>query len=211
MRLLDSVKLSSDLTPVYRIAATVAEHAEKLQTVELDVQTLNAALDEGVWKEQVAEHADEVARWQQGSTAARFMFAGAADVWKQWNSPRGILGELLRLLRANRRSDLPRVQQIADQLGDARAVDALIDETDRREVGRPGKRISGRARRQLEDRLDEVRKLALSWLHVMKARPDGTGFVERSLRKLRSDVERPRSRRPRRDNTATRNATRLAT
>ena len=54
--LLRRVELSGDLTPIYRLANAVANHAEKLQGVRLDVTMLSAILDESVWKDRVAKH-----------------------------------------------------------------------------------------------------------------------------------------------------------
>ncbi len=187
--LLRRVELSGSLTSVYRLAATVADHAEKLQTVHLDVPTLTAILDEGVWKDRIAAHAEAVAHWREGATAATLLFAGAGAVWQHWLGARGILGELARLLVADRAADAPRVQRITDLLDDRKAVHTLIEDTDRHAVGRHGESISGRALAQLESRLDAPRDLARAWLRIMEARPGGAGFVEKTVERLRSAVD----------------------
>ena len=80
--LLRRVELSGDLTPIYRLANAVANHAEKLQGVRLDVTTLSAILDESVWRDQVAKHIEDVGRWRSSAGAATFLFAPASHVWK---------------------------------------------------------------------------------------------------------------------------------
>ena len=82
--LLQCVELSDGLTPVSRLAGAVAIHAEKLQTIRLDLPTLTAILDESAWKDRIAQHADEVARWRSSTTFAKFLYAPAGAVWKHW-------------------------------------------------------------------------------------------------------------------------------
>ena len=190
IRLLRRVELSGELTPVFRLAAVIADRAEKLQGVYLDVPTLTAILDEGVWKDRIAAHAQDVKTWREGAAAARFLFAGASAVWHQWLGARGILGELARLLAADRVDDMPRVQELADLLGDRKAIHTLIEDTDRRSVGRYGERISGRALTQLENHLEAPCDLALIWLRIMEARPGSAGFVETAVEDLRRSVDK---------------------
>ena len=187
--LLRGVELSGDLTPVYRLATVVADHAEKLQTVHLDIPILTAILDEGVWKDRIAAHAEAVARWREGAAAARLLFAGAGAVWQHWLGAKGILGELVRLLATDRVVDIPRVQKIAELLGDKKAIHTLIEDTDRHAVGRHGESISGRALAQLESHLAPPSELARTWLRIMEARPGGAGFVETTVEHLRRGVE----------------------
>ena len=190
IRLLRRVELSGELTPVFRLAAVIADHAEKLQGVYLDVPTLTAILDEGVWKDRIAAHAQEVKTWREGAAAARFLFAGASAVWHQWLGARGILGELARLLAADRVDDIPRVQELAELLGDRKSIHARIEDTDRHSVGRYGESISGRALTQLENHLEAPRNLALTWLRIMEARPGSAGFVETTIEDLRRSVDK---------------------
>ena len=183
--LLRRVELSGDLSPIYRLAGAVADQADNLKTVRLDVPTLTAILDEGVWKDRIAAHCEDVAHWREGAGAATFLFTGAGAVWQQWLGRRGILGELTHLLATGRPGDTQRVQEIANLLDDRRAVHALIGETDRHAVGRHGESISGRALNQLESRLAEPRNLARDWLRIMEVRPGGAGFLETAVEDLR--------------------------
>ena len=183
--LLRRVELSGDLSPIYRLAGAVADQADNLKTVRLDVPTLTAILDEGVWKDRIAAHREDVAHWRESAGAATFLFTGAGAVWQHWLGRRGILGELTHLLTAGRAGDTQRVQEIANLLDDRRAVHALIDATDRHAVGRHGDSISGRALNQMESRLAEPRNLTRDWLRIMEARPGGAGFLESAVEDLR--------------------------
>ena len=188
--LLRQVELSGELSPVYRLAGAVADQADNLKTVRLDVPTLTAILGEGVWKDRIAAHCQNVEQWREGAAAATFLSTGAGAVWQQWLGRRGILGELTDLLATPRTDSIQRVQEIANLLDNRRDIRARIEETERRAVGRYGESISGRALSQLESRLAEPRDLALDWLHIMEARPGGAGFLETAVEGLRKVLDR---------------------
>lgn len=188
--LLRRVELSGHLAPVYRLSSAVADHAEDLQGVDLDVLTLAALLDEGVWKDRFAQHTEAVTRWRDTAPAARLLFAGAASVWQHWLTPKGMLGELGRLLVSDRAAHVKRVTEIVRLLDDHRALRDFVDKTDRNVLGRRGERITGRAFRQLDKRLDDPRALAHSWLRIMGAKPGDAEFVGETVEKLRVAVQR---------------------
>ena len=185
--LLRRVELSDGLTPVFRLAGAVATHAEKLQTIRLDLPTLTAILDEGAWKDRIAKHADEVARWRSSAKFAKFLYAPAGAVWKHWLRD-GILAELDHLLLTDEAAHMERVREIVSQLADKRSVDDLIKHTDRKEIGRRGQRITGRALSQFQSRLAEPLALARAWLRLIEAKPGGAGFVEGLVEQLHRDI-----------------------
>ena len=83
---------------------------------------------------------------------------------------------------------MERVRQIVDQLADKRSVDDLIKNTDRKEIGRRGQRITGRALSQFQSRLAEPLALARAWLRLIEAKPGGAGFVEGIVEQLHRDI-----------------------
>ena len=186
--LLRRVELSDGLTPVLRLADAVAMNAEKLQTVRLDLPTLTAILDESAWKDRIAKHADEVAQWRSSAMFAKFLYAPAGAVWKHWLKDGGILAELERLLSTDETAHMERVRQIVDQLADKRSVDDLIKHTDRKEIGRRGKKITGRALSQFQSRLADPLAHARAWLRLIEAKPGGAGFVESLVEQLHRDI-----------------------
>ena len=88
--LLRRVQLSGGLAPVYRLANAVADQAEKLQGVRFDVSTLMSILDEAVWQDRIDAHFEKVAVWRSSAPSARFRYAPAGAVWRQWISRKGI-------------------------------------------------------------------------------------------------------------------------
>ena len=187
--LLRRVEFSDGLTPVFRLAGAVAKHAEKLQTVRLDLPTLTGILDEGAWKDRFARHADEVTRWKSSATFAKFLYAPASAVWQHWLRDGGILDELAHLLSSDEAAHEERVRQIVDQLTDKRSVNDLITNTDQKEIGRGGQRIMGRALSQFQSRLAEPLALARAWLGLMEAKPGGAGYVHGIVKQLHSDID----------------------
>ena len=188
--LLRRVELSGDLAPVYRLANTVADYAERLQSVHLDVWTLSTMLDEGVWKDRIAAIAEKAATWRDGASAATFLFAPASYVWQHLLGKSGVLRELARLLASNRARHMPRVREIADLLENRKAVHELIHDTDQQQRHSHGNQIDGRALTQLDNRLEEPRDLAQEWLRTMEARPGGAGFVETTVDALRGAIDK---------------------
>ena len=186
--LLRRVELSGGLSPVYRLANTVADYAEQLQSVHLDVPTLSTMLDEGVWIDRIAAIKERVATWREGAAAATFLFAPAGYVWQHLLGKSGVLGELDRLLGSDRPAAVSRVREIAGLLDDRKAVHELIHGIDQRRPERHSHAIDGRALAQLENRLEEPRALAHEWLRTMVARPGNAGFVENTVDALRRAI-----------------------
>ena len=161
--LLRRVELSGDLTPIYRLANAVANHAGKLQGVRLDVTTLSAILDESVWRDRVEKHIEDVARWRSSAGAATFLFAPASHVWKQWLSGRGILSELALHISTDQPTHAPRVKEIVNLLTNRKSISDLVENTYRQNLGRRRGSITGRALSQFEGRLTNPVNLAKDW------------------------------------------------
>ena len=186
--LLRRVELSGDLTPIYRLANAVANHAEKLQGVRLDVTTLSAILDESVWRDQVEKHIEDVGRWRSSAGAATFLFAPASHVWKQWLSRGGILSELANLISTDQPTHASRVNEIVNLLTNRKSVSNLVETTSKVDLGRRGGSITGRALSQFEGRLTTPVNLAQDWTRIIEARPGGARFVEGNVERLRRDM-----------------------
>ena len=186
--LLRRVELSGDLTPIYRLANAVASHAESLQGVRLDVTTLSAVLDDGVWKDRVARHIEDVTTWRSSAGAATFLFAPASRVWKQWLTGSGILSELARLISTDEPAHAPRVNEIVNLLTNRKSVSDLVDNAYRKNLRRRGGSITGKALSQFEARLTTPIDLAQDWMRIIDAKPDAARFVQGKVERLSRDV-----------------------
>ena len=186
--LLRKVRLSGELSAVFRLATEIARQAEPLKAVEIDLSTLTVILDEGAWKDRMDEHRLAVAQWQEGASSATMLFVGAGVVWQQWLGSRSILGELCELLKTDQPASTMKVREIVKRINDQGAVRRLVDETYRDAAGKRN-RIEGKARSQLVKHLHEPLELAEQWLRIMAARPGGSGFLESTVANLRNAVE----------------------
>ncbi|MDE0443582.1 MAG: hypothetical protein OXL38_15895 [Gammaproteobacteria bacterium] len=183
--LLRRVELSVDLTPVYRLAGAVADEAEKLQGVHLDVPTIAAILDEAVWHDRLEAHFDDVARWRSSAASATFLYQPAGAVWRHWLADGGILAELARLISSDQLANGDRVNGLSEKLASRRSVASLIENT--RQAGR-GRSVTGRALSQFESRLAPFLQLVDAWRHIIAAKPDGTGRTGAAVERLRRNV-----------------------
>lgn len=184
--LLRRVELSVDLTPVYRLAGAVADEAEKLQGVHLDVPTLAAILDEAVWHDRLEAHFGDVARWRSTAAAATFLYQPAGVVWRRWLADGGILAELASLISTDRVDNTDRVNGISNKLASRRSLASLIENTRR---GGRGRSITGRALSQFESRLATLLELVDAWRRIIAAKPDGTGRTGAAVERLRRNVD----------------------
>ena len=187
--MLRRVDLAGDLTPVYSLGDAIAGHAEVLKGVRLDVATLSAVLDEGVWRDQLDNHLAQLQQWQSSAEAANFKYGGASLVWKNWLTPAGIVGELTALVSGTDAKSAPRVREIVDQLSDRKSVDELVQATFRAERASERGKIVGPALAQIVRRLDGLTGLACKWLAIVEAIPTIDGFVGKATRRLRRDIQ----------------------
>ena len=186
IRLLRRVEFSRGLAPVRSLAYAVAACAETLLGGRLDVATLTAILDGGLWSDWIGATRERVERWHQGAVSASFI-GPAQAVWKHWLSSGGRLGELRRLLMVGTADDAPSVREIVAVLGDPKSVRDLVEVT-HRALGRSGASIVGDAFEQLERHLNEPRDLAERWLRIMDARSSGGRGLEGEVERLRDGV-----------------------
>ena len=188
IRLLRRVEFSGRLAPVRSLAYAVAACAERLQGGRLDVATLTAILDVGLWSDWIGDTRERVEKWRERAGSATFIFGPARTVWQHWLSSSGALGELSRLLTNGTADDAPRVRELLATLRDSKAVRELIDDTDR-ELGRHGGNIVGRALSQLQRHLNEPCELAERWLRIIDAGPSGGRGLEAEVERLRDGVD----------------------
>ena len=189
--MLQGVKLSGELTPVYRLAEAIAGYTQYLQGIHFDVPRLNSILDATVWEDRLKGHAEQVKEWRNATGSEQFLFKPAALVWKHWIHKGGILFELAGLISGDRKASVPRVREIVDELADNRKFTHLVHHTHRNSLGlKSGGKISGRAFAQLEGDAEKTIKLARKWLRIIESKPGSEGFIEGKVAAVRGDVEK---------------------
>ena len=184
--LLRQVNLPDSLTPVCDLAVAVAEHAERLQHVRLDV-SLFGQFD---WSEQMGGVRARTRDWLGKAKNQRILYGPAHRVWLNWLGEAGCLGKLAALILDPDSGGKREIEENLDQLTERKSFDNLVEETDKRIRSRKRGSIEGRARPQLEQHVGPLIDLAAEWLRLMDAAPDArTNFVDRNLKSLRRTVD----------------------
>ena len=183
--LLRRVNLPDSLRPLCDLAVAVAEHAERLQHVRLDVSLFG----QFEWSEQVESVRARTRDWLRKAKDQRILYGPAHRVWMNWLGEAGCLGKLAAVILHADPGGKREIEDILEQLAAKKSFDNLVEETDRRI--RPQKRgsIEGRARPQLEQHVGPLIDLASQWLRLLDAAPDSRpNFVDRNLKSLRRIV-----------------------
>ena len=186
--LLRRVSVSSEgLAPVYQLAKTMAEHADRLQGVRLD-SSLFRATGGGYWQEAFDAFAVRVGEWRNRAASKHNLFGRADRVWHDLLSDNGCLAELAALVRRDHGSDRSRVEAICKQIRDRRAFSELVQRTDRK--GRGVDPIQGRALKQLWNDVQPALEFGAEWLRMMDLKPNPSGYVSQRIEALRKDLDR---------------------
>ena len=191
LSLLRRFEASTRFSTVYDFTDAVVRGAEPLQTVHLRVRELQSALDETAWADNLEDHKRRVRIWGDEASGKRVLFGPAQQVWRFWQSKRGILSELAEHCCQIDKAAMPRVREILNELEDAHKFKVLVRSTDRNDLGRnTGNDIEARALTQLRGRVDPIVGLANEWLRLIETRPNPEGFIEKKIRHLLQDVVR---------------------
>ena len=184
--LLRGVSLSGSLGPVYRLATTVADHADRLQGVRLHA-TFFRPSHTGTWQERFDALAGRVRAWHAGADSKHNIYGPATRVWRDLLA-RGPLAKLVRFISAPDRSARPDVEAIHKRINDQRTFNHLVHRAD--EQGRRRNPIQGRALKQMWTDVQPAVDLSSQWLSLMDTRPDTAGFISHRMDTLHSDLKR---------------------
>ncbi len=180
------LELSSAFSSVYELAEVVANHAESLQAISLDVARVRGALSKTAWQYQVEQHMEAVQQWLRNAGSQRILHGPTQRVWKHWQRKDGILGELVDLLLNIDQTNQDRVREIQAKLEDRQAYVTLVNYTDRIQLGRKtGKNIEGRALTQLRKHTVPILEFLRNWHRLLAAKPDPTNYIDRTIVSLR--------------------------
>ena len=173
------------LTPVYTLATTIANHADRLQGVRLDATRIRSALLGG-WEDEFATFVARVGDWRKRAESQRIIFHRANRVWRDLFAENGCLAELIELISADDPLNNDKIEAVCKQIGEQKSFNDLVQKTDRR--GRKGNPIEGRALKQLWDHVQPAIELSNEWIGLMNAKPDPKGFVAGRIEALSRDI-----------------------
>ena len=183
--LLRRVSVPEGLTSVYELATVIADHADRLQGVQLNATLLTTTLRDS-WQDEFRTFAARVGDWCNRAESRRNLFHRARLVWTDLLSGNGVLGELIALIVRDDTANSVRVEAIQKQIGEQRTFNDLVQKTDR--SNRKGDPIQGRALKQLWDHVQPAIDLSKEWFSLMDAKPDPKGFVVQQIETLRGDL-----------------------
>lgn len=185
--MLRRISTPESLTPVYDLAKSAADHADRLQGIRLDATLIRTTL-RGGWQDEFTMFSARVQDWCKRAKSQRIIFHRANRVWHDLLSERGCLAELIGLISKDDAGGSDRIEAIRKQIGDQKAFNELVHRTDRKY--RKGNPIQGSALKQLWDHVQPAIDLSTEWLHLMGAKPDSKGFVVERIEALRRDLLR---------------------
>jgi len=186
--LLRRVSVSSEgLAPVYELAMSLADHADRLQGVRLDSSFFRAA-GGGNWQEEFDSFVIRVGEWRTRAESKRNLFARADRVWHELLSGNGCLAELTALISRDDGTGRSRVEDIRKQIRDRKAFNELVLRTDKK--GRKGDPIQGRALKQLWNDVQPALGLCAEWMRLLdvKSNANTRSYVNRRIDALRKDL-----------------------
>ena len=185
--LLRRIRVSEGLESVYRLAAVVADHADRLQGVRLDASLLQATLS-GTWRQEFESFVTRVQDWRTRADSKRNLYGRADRVWRDLLDSGGCLSELTELMSGDERADGDRVEVIRKQIGNRRAFEDLVRRMDRDRNRHRSDPIQGRALKQIWNDVQPAVTLSSEWLRLMDAKPKSTGFIDRRIDALGKEI-----------------------
>ncbi len=180
-----------DLAPVCDLATAVAERAERLQRIRLDVSLFGAAFSQSGWSERMEGLRARTQDWLGRARNQRILYGPAHRVWKHWlgeSSRLRTLAGLITEANSGKRRAVE-VEEICEELRAPKSFRKLVEDTD--SAIRTLKRgsIEGRALPALQQHVQPLLGLADEWLRLVAVKPDPKmNFVERNLDALRRTV-----------------------
>ena len=189
--LLRRVNLPDPLAPVCDLATAVAERAERLQRIRLDVSLFGAAFSQSGWSERMEGLRARTQDWLGRARNQRILYGPAHRVWKHWLGESSRLRTLAGLITEADPGNRPaaKVEEICEELRAPKSFRELVEDTD--SAIRTLKRgsIEGRALPALQQHVQPLLGLADEWLRLVAVKPDPKmNFVERNLDALRRTV-----------------------
>ena len=189
--ILQSIRLSGDLEPVYKLADAIAGNAKLLQrTVRFGADRLKNALDADAWDVRWEEHKNRVTEWRAALQNEKFLYGPARKVWQQWQQSGGILSDLINAVSGDSVDSIDGVRKILGTLSDHKKLHKLVQKTHRNELGSKGERIFGRGLKQIEGDAAKAVNLGRNWLVLMNSRPDTRDHADQVAEQLRKDISR---------------------
>lgn len=141
----------------------------------IDPTVLKRVKDQAAWDRELKDLEDRAKDWASRAPRATMLFAAATTVWQTWQKPGEPIHSLIRPVKEGDFSKEQEVREAIKYLADPQDLRKLVDDTDRRVLGRTkGQPIIAKAYGQLQSKVGEALDLAREWLALLEIRPGET-------------------------------------
>ena len=175
---------------LYELCTAVADFGDRLQPLEPAI--LREVKSEAAWSENVVAVQARASDWLEKAAQAKISYAPASRVLWKWLERGQPIQTLLQPVRQDDQSKLDAVRACIVRLSDVREAKKLVDDTDRKILGRRlGNPITAGALAQLQAHLEDASAIAREWvaLHDQKL-GKAKGFKLGIAERIRADVAR---------------------
>jgi hypothetical protein len=175
---------------LYELCSAIADFGDRLQPLEPAL--LREVKGEAVWSESVAALQGRAAEWLQKAAQAKISYAPASRVLWKWLERGQPINSLLQPVRQDDHSKLGSVREAILRFSDAREAKKLVDDTDRKVLGRRlGSPITAGALAQLQVHLGDAIAMARDWVSLNDQKLGRSkGFKLGVAERIRTDVAR---------------------
>jgi hypothetical protein len=178
------------LPRLYAYCTRLAREAERAQS--LDFETLRKVKEYVSWKQRLDSLRQEAADWLKNAPEeVRISYAPALWVWQHWLR-KGLILNLLTAITDDRVADLDQIEQLLDRFATPKSIRLLVKKTARADLDKPylGEfNFNDHSVDNLMEAIEEVRKLALTWVEIQKTRPHpSSGYLQRAAEELGTEL-----------------------
>jgi hypothetical protein len=173
---------------LHQVRQTCEDFAQRAQGFHLEAATFKTPRESAEWQRQVDVVKEEAQAWLERAPSMKMLFQAASQVWQQWLKTDGLIWKMLTPVAQGQSENLESVSRVIASVSTANALERLIQESDRRSIGKRGNEIHTRALSQMSSRVQEAIHLARRWIALEEQRPKKTGTLHRLIDDLRIQV-----------------------
>lgn len=173
---------------LHQIRQKCEDFSQRSQGFHVDAATFKTPREGGEWQRQIKIVREEARAWLERAPSMKMLFQAASQVWQLWLKSDGLIAKLLTPVAQGQSENLESVFEAIGSVSTTVELERLIQETDRRTIGRRGEEIHTRARSQLSARVGEALQLARRWVALEEQRPKKANVLHQLIDDLRAQV-----------------------
>ena len=184
--LMRTLRLGHGLSNIYALTQEMVSVSERLQGLDLSV--IHPVRESTAWQSEMEQLINEVMAWRDiQAPSMSYLYAPATAVWKVLIRPDGHLGRIVKAIVENEKGSVKEVARAIEDLSDPASLRRIIDEIDRKEIGRrKGEPIHARAFSQLKKHAEEAVEFARRWLRLQERPVEQPGYILDQVKRLQA-------------------------